>query len=312
MTSLFADLSVRSKALASSIFVVLVISVFTGIYYPARQRQRTLAERHDQALSLAEMVGQGVGIGLQLHTLSIVNSTFTWARQDSSFFYARVVDETGAEFAIYNPTQVPFEPIAAPSGLEPVTSETADVIQVAAPIFYANRRLGTIWIGVSLAEMHAQVARDRSAGLLVTLGVLLAGAVASLFFAARIVGPIEHLREAAERIQQNDYDVAVEVDSTDEIGALGTAFNTMARRLRESRTELALRAEEREVVIDQLQQAIAKVKTLSGLLPICATCKEVRDDEGYWTQIETYISNHSDADFSHGICPDCYSSTRRS
>jgi hypothetical protein len=47
------------------------------------------------------------------------------------------------------------------------------------------------------------------------------------------------------------------------------------------------------------------VKTLSGLLPICAACKKVRDDQGYWQQIENYISAHSEADFTHSICPEC-------
>jgi len=56
---------------------------------------------------------------------------------------------------------------------------------------------------------------------------------------------------------------------------------------------------------DRLQEAIKKIKTLSGLLPICATCKKIRDDKGYWSQIESYIREHSDAEFSHSICPDC-------
>lgn len=63
--------------------------------------------------------------------------------------------------------------------------------------------------------------------------------------------------------------------------------------------------EERERLILQLQDAIAKVKTLSGLLPICSCCKKIRDDKGYWNQIETYISKNSDAVFSHGLCPEC-------
>jgi hypothetical protein len=47
------------------------------------------------------------------------------------------------------------------------------------------------------------------------------------------------------------------------------------------------------------------VKSLSGLLPICASCKKIRDDKGYWSQVESYIQKHSDATFTHGICPDC-------
>lgn len=63
--------------------------------------------------------------------------------------------------------------------------------------------------------------------------------------------------------------------------------------------------EERERYIGQLEKALDDVKVLSGLLPICAYCKKIRDDKGYWQQIEEYISTHSDADFSHSICPDC-------
>jgi len=70
-------------------------------------------------------------------------------------------------------------------------------------------------------------------------------------------------------------------------------------------TERRLAALEKEQLIAELQQALADVKTLSGMLPICANCKKIRDDEGYWNQIETYISKHSHAVFSHGICPEC-------
>jgi PAS domain S-box-containing protein len=62
---------------------------------------------------------------------------------------------------------------------------------------------------------------------------------------------------------------------------------------------------ERETLIAQLQSALAKVKTLRGLVPICASCKNMRDDKGFWHQVEAYIHDHSEAVFSHSICPDC-------
>jgi len=73
------------------------------------------------------------------------------------------------------------------------------------------------------------------------------------------------------------------------------------------RTHLYLRTlmKDKEKLIGDLQQALAKVKTLSGLLPICSSCKKIRDDKGYWNQIETYIRERSEADFTHGICPAC-------
>ena len=55
----------------------------------------------------------------------------------------------------------------------------------------------------------------------------------------------------------------------------------------------------------EIEQAFSKIKTLSGLLPICAGCKKIRDDKGYWNEVEGYIEKHSDASFTHGMCPDC-------
>jgi len=63
--------------------------------------------------------------------------------------------------------------------------------------------------------------------------------------------------------------------------------------------------QERTRLLDELRHALAEVKTLNGLLPICAKCKKVRDDKGYWNQIESYISARTQAQFSHGFCPSC-------
>ncbi len=76
--------------------------------------------------------------------------------------------------------------------------------------------------------------------------------------------------------------------------AMGQLFDRVAQQ----RDELASRNAE-------LVKAMHEVKRLSGLLPICSSCKKVRDDKGYWRQIESYVAEHSEADFTHGICPDC-------
>ncbi len=69
--------------------------------------------------------------------------------------------------------------------------------------------------------------------------------------------------------------------------------------------------EERISLIEQLREAIASVHTLHGLLPICAICKNVRDDRGYWTEIESYMRKHASTDFSHGLCPSCRAEVRQ-
>lgn len=76
-----------------------------------------------------------------------------------------------------------------------------------------------------------------------------------------------------------------------------------ALRQREAELQAALR--EKALMITELKAALSEVKTLSGLLPICAGCKKVRDDQGFWSQVETYVSQHTDATFTHGLCPGC-------
>jgi PAS domain S-box-containing protein len=62
---------------------------------------------------------------------------------------------------------------------------------------------------------------------------------------------------------------------------------------------------ERGDLITELQEALASIRTLKGMLPICASCKRIRNDKGYWSEIEAYVSEHTEAEFTHGLCPEC-------
>jgi hypothetical protein len=70
-------------------------------------------------------------------------------------------------------------------------------------------------------------------------------------------------------------------------------------------TEQKLAEQEREKIIEKLQKSLDEIKTLRGILPICSFCKNIRNDDGYYEQIESYIHKHSGVDFSHTICPKC-------
>jgi K+-sensing histidine kinase KdpD len=83
------------------------------------------------------------------------------------------------------------------------------------------------------------------------------------------------------------------------------SFAWLSLRMRRALHRERQAKRERERLVSELQAALREVKTLSGLLPICTHCKKIRDDKGYWSQIELYIRDHSNADFTHGICPEC-------
>ncbi len=156
-------------------------------------------------------------------------------------------------------------------------------------------------------------------------------AALSFVFQNIISKPIVSLIQAVKKISsEKDYSVRVEKKHGDEVGMLIDGFNEMiheiqyrdlhleqqvAKRtaelqvanasLTEEMQERRLVELEREKLIADLKTALAEVKTLSGLLPICCSCKKIRDDGGYWRQIEMYVAERSNAEFTHGICPDC-------
>jgi PleD family two-component response regulator len=83
-------------------------------------------------------------------------------------------------------------------------------------------------------------------------------------------------------------------------------LRTLQKQLQDANAQLGNQVRELERLNAKLQDALNQVKTLSGLLPICSNCKKVRDDQGYWHQVESYIRDHSEVEFSHSICPDCF------
>ena len=105
------------------------------------------------------------------------------------------------------------------------------------------------------------------------------------------------LRGRDQGVTPIEYEASALRDERDQFVGLVLVFRDVSERR-------AARAE-RERLIGDLREALDNVKTLRGLLPVCSECKKVRDDEGYWQRIDTYIEEHSDAQVSHGICPDC-------
>ncbi len=83
------------------------------------------------------------------------------------------------------------------------------------------------------------------------------------------------------------------------------SFHAALARLRGEIAERGAVEQERERLIAELRGSLANVRTLSGLLPMCAACKKIRDDNGYWNRVEEYLTDHTDARLSHGICPEC-------
>lgn len=106
-----------------------------------------------------------------------------------------------------------------------------------------------------------------------------------------------YVKKTGEALWVNLTVAAIRGHKGDVVYALGMVEDISSRKSAE---------QERERLISELKQAVDNIKTLRGLLPMCAWCKKVRNDKGYWQRVETYVQEHSDASFSHGICPECF------
>ena len=155
---------------------------------------------------------------------------------------------------------------------------------------------------------------------MIFLGILLLiSIVGIILFSASITRPLFRLENAAKNIRDGDFETIADIKSNDEIETLVDAFNKMAVALQTSISGLEQDITERKKVEEELRQssaelaksneklqdALANIKTLSGMLPICSYCKKIRDDKGYWDQVDSYITKHTETVFSHGMCPEC-------
>lgn len=177
---------------------------------------------------------------------------------------------------------------------------------------------GEAWhVIISLSEKETFETAHEITTVIVIVGIIftILTATVSLLLGKWVARPIVKLSTTAQTIGKGNLETRAGVNSNDEIGSLAKSLNRMARNLQDTMTsrdklidEIELRKkteEEREGFILELEHALNEIKTLSGLLPICANCKKVRDDKGYWNQIESYIQQHSEAEFSHSMCPEC-------
>ncbi len=130
-----------------------------------------------------------------------------------------------------------------------------------------------------------------------------------LFINYRVVNPISQVTSAVFRLARKEHDVEVpNINEENEIGEMARAvdvFRETALELDKNVIALEKASAEREELIKELQETLNEIETLRGILPICSFCKNIRNDEGYYEEIESYIKHHSKADFSHTICPVC-------
>lgn len=121
--------------------------------------------------------------------------------------------------------------------------------------------------------------------------------------------PIRRLVSMVKKLDGESFDHPIQIKQNDEFGHLANELDSMRLQLKNSYDKVHEQNKEltmhREHLQQKIEEAVAEVNSLSSLLPICANCKSIRDDKGYWERLETYIQQRTNSKFTHSICPDC-------
>jgi hypothetical protein len=156
-------------------------------------------------------------------------------------------------------------------------------------------------------EAYEQVYSMRSYLVTSSVFIIIISIALIWVLTAGITFNLKNLTGQVARITENTLEThKITIDSSDEVGLLATKFNDLLSKLGEKENDLIAQRDLLEQQTADLKKALEQVKVLSGIIPICAWCKKIRNDSGYWDQLEQYISEHSDADFSHSVCPECF------
>ncbi|WP_028579273.1 HAMP domain-containing protein [Desulfogranum japonicum] len=222
---------------------------------------------------------------------------------EEELVYGYVLSNSGSEIAHTFEKGVPASLIGVNNvksdqafSVKKLATDKGGVYDIAVPLL--NGDIGVLHLGLSDKMLKSDVNEIVTIIILYALTLLLIGVILSIIFSQAITRPLRSLSKAVEAYGRGEKTESFPVDSKDEIGELALVCNIMLQRRKAADDDL-------EKTVRELREALDRIKKLSGLLPICASCKKIRDDKGYWNQIESYIKTHSDAEFSHGICPEC-------
>ena len=259
-------LPLRTKLALVMTLLLAATSLSVYHYVPQQMERQALHFVIQKSAGLTEMAAYSTGRGLSAHDPAAVAEALTAMRRNPDLLYLMVLDAGGAPFAAFNellasqsayrsiPMKTLDETLRLPRGVVAPVRQQADfavsggasadgaVYQTFAPVRYRGRRVGSLFLGVSLARVHEQTARSRATIALVTVVAFLLCTTAVFVLSTFITGPLKRVVETAEQIAAGDLSRRAPVGSSDEMGQLARAFNVMIDRLHAAWTELELGA----------------------------------------------------------------------
>jgi diguanylate cyclase (GGDEF)-like protein/PAS domain S-box-containing protein len=280
-------LSIRTKLTVVMTLLLAMTSVAVYVYFPARFRQQAVDSVVQKAAALTEMTSYSIARGVASHDLSAVAEVLAAMRRNPDLVYIAVLDERGAVYAGFNELaanqvgyrSIPMRRLRAglqlPSGAFPQDvrragltreidggfSSDGSVYQTSSPVRFHGHAVGTVYLGMSLDQIRADINRSKATIALVTAVTFMAGVLAVFALSTFITGPLQRIVQTAERIAEGDLSQRADVQRGDEVGQLASAFNLMIDRVHSAWRELEQWGKTLELrVADRTRELTAEVE----------------------------------------------------
>jgi len=297
-------LSLRTKLLLGLLAATLFFGLSMIVFAETIIRGKLIHKLQETGVTIAKKVASdSVNSVITERYFEVAMMFRDLQAADAGVVYAYVAGEDGRDLAhtfagVVPPALKQAHPVdpLRPSSVRELATDKGPVLDIGVPLL--RGQIGVLHLGMSLTSIRKDVNGIVLLIVLFSAASLAVGVVAAIGFSRVITRPLLELAGAALTFGRGEEPKPVAVESEDEVGELAHVFNGMM----ESRKRAS---EEQARLIEELRRTLGEVKTLRGFLPICSSCKKIRIDQDSWQQIESYIRDHSDAEFSHGICPEC-------
>ena len=245
------DISIRTKIILGQFFLIVLVTIFIYSYYPKQQKELALQAVEGKIESISNMFSIGVGIGMGEMDLVAVSEALEWAHSDSSVIYISILNTDSLEIASFNPNNVSLPKELADSEK---SLEVDGIIFRESKIIYQGIIFGNLFVGYSLNRIDEEIADLKKTTLYFCLSLLTVGGVLSVIIGNMITSNIRNLDNAVRAISSGLKNTRVKINTNDEMGKLGAAFNQMLDNLEKSRNELLSYSEQLKKQNKELNQ----------------------------------------------------------
>ncbi|MCU7490018.1 MAG: HAMP domain-containing protein [Ignavibacteria bacterium] len=236
------------------VFSILLLSLSgVNFYYSFRsQKSDSIGFAKNHVSTFAQMLAFSVGSGLSESNFNDVQTAFNWAKGDRNIEYIDIMDETNTSIVTHNPNNMKIDKSKILSG-SPVQS-TDDYLMVKVPIKYNDRNLGSIVMAYSLKQMHEELSKREIILALANLIIFLIGTGAIILLGTYLIRQIKILKNSAEKVGHGDLTSKIKIRSTDELGQLSKAIDTMIGNIREATDSLMNEKKRAETAMQQAEE----------------------------------------------------------